>query len=357
MTNSLDTLLIVGVLAVIVILANVAERRTDLKPLIFLILLATNVIFVAFFGFAAPTLQDVPVSFEAAAWSRLVAALVGVLTTLMLFPGFRRRLAAVLPRRGPRQHETDASAMFHMSAITPATPVPTPGFDPESPVHMTALVLCTYLLAGTFLNLLLVGGMSGLAQQFDQSGGLEINDQMVQMVIFILFAALGVGLNVRRPLEETLDRLGLHLPTPRELLIGSGTALVMMAVAYGIGVAWQVAVGEDVVAQQTQVSALLSQSITTLGIALLISGTAAIGEEIAFRGALQPVLGIGVTTVLFALVHAQYALTPASLIIVVVGLALAVLRQRYNTTTAIVAHFLYNYGQMFLLIWVRYALA
>jgi membrane protease YdiL (CAAX protease family) len=66
------------------------------------------------------------------------------------------------------------------------------------------------------------------------------------------------------------------------------------------------------------------------------------------------VFGLWPTTIFFALVHIQYTLTPATLIIVVVGFGLGWLRRRYNTTPAIVTHFLYNFVSIALVIYGRY---
>ena len=46
---------------------------------------------------------------------------------------------------------------------------------------------------------------------------------------------------------------------------------------------------------------------------------------------------------IFALTHMQYALTPATLIILGVAVAFGWIRMRYNTTVAIVTHFFYNF--------------
>lgn len=75
----------------------------------------------------------------------------------------------------------------------------------------------------------------------------------------------------------------------------------------------------------------------------MLATSAAISEEIAFRGALQPVFGFWATALIFALTHMQYALTPATLIIFGVAVAFGWLRMRYNTTVAIVTHFFYNF--------------
>jgi membrane protease YdiL (CAAX protease family) len=70
---------------------------------------------------------------------------------------------------------------------------------------------------------------------------------------------------------------------------------------------------------------------------------AGIGEEILFRGALQPVLGIWFTSLLFAVVHVQYGLlNPATLVLFLLALILGYIKQRHNTTVAILVHFGYN---------------
>jgi hypothetical protein len=70
---------------------------------------------------------------------------------------------------------------------------------------------------------------------------------------------------------------------------------------------------------------------------------AGIGEELLFRGALQPVLGLWFTAILFAASHIQYGLTPATLAVFIIAIALGIIRQRTNTTVAILVHFGYDF--------------
>ena len=72
-------------------------------------------------------------------------------------------------------------------------------------------------------------------------------------------------------------------------------------------------------AKHPQASDALSDSISKSWMALLISVTAGVSEEIAFRGALQPIFGLWPTALIFALFHLQYTLTPATLIILFVA--------------------------------------
>src|SRR5690606_22175089 len=102
--------------------------------------------------------------------------------------------------------------------------------------------------------------------------------------------------------------------------------------------------------EQTEASSALAESINTVGLAFTLAATAAIGEEIAFRGALQPIFGFWATALIFAISHVQYTLTPASLLIFFVAIALGWVRKQFNTTTAILVHFLYNFVPLLLLV-------
>lgn len=48
------------------------------------------------------------------------------------------------------------------------------------------------------------------------------------------------------------------------------------------------------------------------------------------------------TSLLFALLHSQYGVSFATVAVFGVGLILGLLRQRANTTTAMIAHAVYN---------------
>jgi membrane protease YdiL (CAAX protease family) len=70
--------------------------------------------------------------------------------------------------------------------------------------------------------------------------------------------------------------------------------------------------------------------------------SAGVGEELLLRGAIQPRLGLVLTSLLFALLHTQYGLTFVLVGLFVVGMILGILRNRYGTMAAIIAHALFN---------------
>jgi uncharacterized protein len=77
--------------------------------------------------------------------------------------------------------------------------------------------------------------------------------------------------------------------------------------------------------------------------ALLIGLGAGIGEETLFRGAVQPRLGIVLTSVLWAALHVQYGPSVILVYIFVFSLALGFLRNRINTTATFITHTSYNF--------------
>jgi uncharacterized protein len=78
-----------------------------------------------------------------------------------------------------------------------------------------------------------------------------------------------------------------------------------------------------------------------LGIAA-IALAPAISEEILFRGALQPRIGLIATAVLFASFHSQYGLSFDTLAVFVIAIGLGLIRKFTNTTTSALSHAAYN---------------
>jgi len=275
-------------------------------------------------------------------------AAVGIACTL---PSVRRSLVRLFPRLQTEPTQQEIAFGLGGNSVSATGLVVVRGFDPGSMVHTTAMIYCILLFGQTVMRFVLAGGLDGLVALNDGTG-IQTSDLLSQMSIFILIGAVGVGLGARRNLGAMVRRLGLQIPTANELVAGAG----MAALCYGlaIGILFLSSYFSSPEVSNNESSGIINDGINTMLMAFLISMTAAVGEEIAFRGALQPVFGLYPTSLLFALVHIQYTLTPASFVILIVGVGLGWLRLRFNTTTAIVAHFLYNFGQLFLLVYLRY---
>lgn len=217
--------------------------------------------------------------------------------------------------------------------------------DPDSPIDAVAL---SYI-ALVVLNLVATLGMGlgNLAQMVEQNvaAGTRLNlipGIWAQAITLVLLGLVGVGWLSRRDLRAALLRLAIVRPTPGQFGIGVSAGLLMVPLVLAaesllgrIGLT----VDSDVERLSEQLIGPLATSIPgilTLGLA------AALGEETIFRGALQPRFGLVLTTVLFALLHSQYGISVATLLVFGVGLVLGLLRLRYNTSTSMAAHAVYN---------------
>ncbi len=218
-------------------------------------------------------------------------------------------------------------------------------YDPDSQVHTTAIVLALVLVSMTLVSFFQLGGIEGLAQQI-ASDGIPIGDVLVQQVLWIGSAVLGVGWLVRRRGRAIIARLGLRLPTRDDWVAGIVAALIGYGLIIVASTIWALLVSPEVLQEQTAASSQFSAAFTSLPQAFIVALAVAFGEEIFFRGAFQPVFGNLITSLFFAVVHAQYTLTPATVVILVVSIGFGYLRERYSTTSAIIAHFLYNFLQL-----------
>jgi uncharacterized protein len=131
-------------------------------------------------------------------------------------------------------------------------------------------------------------------------------------------------------------------PTPPQLWLGVRWIILLVLLQWGIGALWTLAdpAQSDLLNSITEE---LVRDFDTVGEWFVLALAAGVGEELLFRGALQPVFGLGFTAVLFAIAHVQYGLTPISLVVLIIGVALGYIRQRTNTTVAIFVHFGYNF--------------
>jgi len=212
--------------------------------------------------------------------------------------------------------------------------------NPDSAVHTTALVYAIYLVG------------TGLGQQpllsdpaaLEGLGGVGISSSLIwaQALGMILLAFAGIGLLVRRDWRQTLDRLGLKPLTLSHLGVGVAAIVGLFIFQIAVSLAWQ-ALDPQGFAQIEDASSLLLGEFVGLGGALTIGLSAAIGEELVFRGAMLPPFRLLLTSLLFTVVHSQYALSPATLLILAIALVLGVLRYRTSLTVCILVHFGYNF--------------
>jgi uncharacterized protein len=217
--------------------------------------------------------------------------------------------------------------------------------DPDNPVHTVAL---TFIMLVLFNLMITLGiGLGNLAVLMETDAMEESQTTLImvwgQQILMALLALIGVGWFVRRSFAASIARLGITALTWRQGLIGFGLGLLMVPVVLtSIYLASLVGLGvdPDVERLTEQMIGPLFESplvgILTLGLA------AALGEELLFRGALQPRFGLLLTAAIFALVHSNYGISISTIVVFVLGLLLGWVRIRYNTSTAMVFHAVYN---------------
>lgn len=215
-------------------------------------------------------------------------------------------------------------------------------YQPDSIMHTAAIVFILFQVLFTLAIFQLSGGQAGLAEMLADNPP-TVGDAIFSGGVYTLLALGGVGFYLRRSLPETIQRLGLDRLSPTAALVAVGAALLMQVASMAFTAVWVSVTPPDVVAQQQAAgNAIALASVGSLWTILITAGAAAIGEEILFRGALQPVFGLALTTLMFTFVHTQYLGSPALLFIALMGAALGWLRIKYGTIAAIIAHFLFN---------------
>jgi membrane protease YdiL (CAAX protease family) len=213
------------------------------------------------------------------------------------------------------------------------------GLDPASPVHR--------VVALAFVLTIIDAGV--LFLELAEAGPVEIpfypSDPFVSLVTDLALALAGVGFALSRGPRETIARLDLRPITLRQV-----GAAILVAVAF-----------QAVVGAMEYLESVLLPSVHALedrfgyefvGLpqwlgAVLTSVAAGVGEEVLFRGALQPRLGIVLTALLFGALHVQYQV-PGMIVIVLIGIGLGMVKERTNTTFVILVHVLYDVGAFLL---------
>jgi membrane protease YdiL (CAAX protease family) len=159
----------------------------------------------------------------------------------------------------------------------------------------------------------------------------------------VVLCLVAVGFPVWVKLPRALQRLGLTWPGWRAIGVGVGVSVVMVPVFLGVDHVVSAAV--EAIGWQTTSSAWIEQLFGRsfgIGGALAAAVSAGLGEELIWRGVVQPRYGLVPAAVGFAGMHAfQYG--PDGLIsVLLAGLVLGLVRQRTNTTVSATTHACYD---------------
>ena len=208
--------------------------------------------------------------------------------------------------------------------------------DPNSTVDISGVIVALWFTIISVTTILTVN-----LEEAAAAANITVALSIVNVLAYPALAFSLVGVWITRTPRAAVERLGLGPLTPRQIGISLGLVVPLLVVAVGLD-----AIGRwlqpDLYAQLDRVLEAMSSNVTNPLIALIIAFSAGIGEEILFRGAIQPRLGIWVTAFLFAIAHTQYGFTFGTLGILVIGIVLGFQRQRMNTTACIITHGAYN---------------
>jgi CAAX protease family protein len=212
------------------------------------------------------------------------------------------------------------------------------------PPTFLALWLFVVVLANNAVGLLLFLVEPDVGRLFP--GRLSPSSIVTNQLPFLTIAALGVGVGIRRNLRESLDRLGYNPVSFKQLgivVLFVGGALALSVVADALFASLQ----PDLYGRVGEISDILFNPrglspVSAVLFAVLVGVGAGLGEETLFRGAVQPVLGITLTSVLFASMHVQYGPSLLLIYVFLLSVGLGLLRRHINTTAGFLAHAGYN---------------
>jgi membrane protease YdiL (CAAX protease family) len=159
------------------------------------------------------------------------------------------------------------------------------------------------------------------------------------LIGFVILAFGATGFLIQRDFRQTLKRLGLEPMRIQHLgiaLFGIVGLFVVNSFAEWLQRTYFPRWYED----DQHVNAVIAGQLTGAQ-ALLLGLSAGIGEEISMRGALQPKLGLVLTSLLFAGLHIQYSWFGVG-VIAMLGFTLGWIRRRTNTSVAIFVHAAYD---------------
>jgi membrane protease YdiL (CAAX protease family) len=173
------------------------------------------------------------------------------------------------------------------------------------------------------------------------TGDISIAYLLSQFVFMIALAFVLVGAGQWRSIRGAIERLGLQRITARQagiaLLAVLGGFLVM-----GIGGALTQWLQPDFNNEIQQTTEEITKNVNSVAGAIFFGLGAGASEETLLRGAIQPRYGIWVTSLLFALLHSQYGISFVLAGVFCMGVILGLLRNRINTTAAILTHAVFN---------------
>lgn len=220
--------------------------------------------------------------------------------------------------------------------------------DAESPIDWSGLAillgLLGFLIPTAFID-------SAPAAISDNSAAALTTGLLQQLLAFVALAYVAVGYRNYRTGEEATVRLGVQKPTPTQITMGLAGVLAAF-VAANIGGLLTQWLQPDVLDSLENSMDAMTSGVTTPFVAIVLALSSGIGEEVLFRGAIQPRFGMVLSALLFAFLHAQYGFTWVLLGLFLIGMIFGWLAKNHGTMAAVVAHVVYNLVVVILQVWI-----
>jgi len=220
--------------------------------------------------------------------------------------------------------------------------------DPDSAIDWSGLSIVLALL-GFLIPTAFVDSAPTVVSE--NSATMLTTGLLQNLLAYVLIAYVAVGYRNYRTGEEATGRLGIQVPTGTQIIYGLGGVLAAFVAAFIGGVLTNVLQPDVIPGIEESMQAMMS-GVTNPFVAVVLAISTGFGEEVFFRGAIQPRMGIVLTAVLFTFLHAQYGFTWILFGLFLVGLIFGWLAKRYGTMAAVVAHVLYNLVAVILNVWV-----
>jgi membrane protease YdiL (CAAX protease family) len=227
--------------------------------------------------------------------------------------------------------------------------------DPDSFVHTVAWTTVLTLTLLVFAPLVALGEpvlltvtarevAAGRDPTMGRGAAGSLRDALYGLIWLVPGALVAVGYGSARGARESLVRLGLVVPTRRQVAAALGLAVAAAALSFGldalIAAIWQ-SQGWPQTNQET-LAELMRFAFSPIG-AVVIGVTAGLGEELGVRGALQPRVGLVLSNLLFAGLHGFQYHWDGLLSVFLTGMVFGLIRARSNTTTSAIVHGTYDF--------------
>ncbi len=212
--------------------------------------------------------------------------------------------------------------------------------DPNSPIDLCGLAFVIWIPA-----FLIIAAIQSGPVDVGSDEATSLTENAFYLVLtaatFVGIAYVAVGYRIYRTGEDATKRLGLTMPSMKTAAISLAMVIPCFVVSM-IGSALTVAFQPDVVDNLDETMDQMTNGLDNPIGALLIGLTAGIGEEVLFRGAIQPRFGIVIAALFWTTLHVQYDFSFILVGLFGVGILLGVQRKYFGTTSAVITHAVYN---------------